>query len=147
MIQMLLTVIESNPFLLKFVSIALGIVAIGFLLRLFKQTHVIIYIITGVIMGPHLLDLVPDLELISSLGSLGLILLLFFIGMEISLQKLVTNWRVSVIGTILQVIFSVVAVAVIGFYFDWSWARVLTMGFVISISSTAAKPVYRPNKI
>ena len=133
----LLAVIESNPFLLKFVSIALGIVFIGFLLRLLKQTHVIIYIITGVIMGPHVFDLVPDLEMISSLGSLGLILLLFFIGMEISLEKLVTNWKVSVIGTVLQVIFSVLAVAVIGYYFDWSWARVLTMGFVISISSTA----------
>jgi len=134
---MFLAVIESNPFLLKFVSIALGIVFIGFLLRLLKQTHVIIYIITGVIMGPHMFDLVPDLEMISSLGSLGLILLLFFIGMEISLQKLVTNWKVSVIGTVLQVLFSVLAVAVIGYYFEWSWARVLTLGFVISISSTA----------
>ena len=133
----LLAVIESNPILLKFVSIALGVVFIGFLLRLLKLTHVIIYIITGVIMGPHMFDLVPDMELISSLGSLGLILLLFFIGMEISLQKLVTNWKVSVIGTVLQVIFSVIVVAIIGYYFEWTLARVITLGFVISISSTA----------
>jgi CPA2 family monovalent cation:H+ antiporter-2 len=59
--------------------------------------------------------MVDDSELI---GSLGLILLLFFIGMEISLQKLISNWKVSVIGTILQIIFSVVAVWVIGnFYY------------------------------
>lgn len=133
----LLVVIESNPILLKFVSIALGIVFIGFLLRLLKLTHVIIYIITGVIMGPHMFDMVPDKELINSLGSLGLILLLFFIGMEISLQKLVTNWKVSVIGTVLQVIFSVTVVTIIGYYFEWTFARVITLGFVISISSTA----------
>ncbi|MEQ6119848.1 cation:proton antiporter [Reichenbachiella sp. MALMAid0571] len=134
---MILASIESNPFLLKFVTIALGIVLIGLLLRMLRQTHVIIYIITGVIVGPHVLGLVSDSELISSLGSLGLILLLFFIGMEISLKKLVANWKISVIGTVLQVIFSVLAVWLIGKYYDWSLARVLTLGFVISLSSTA----------
>ena len=134
---MILASIESNPFLLKFVTIALGIVLVGLFLRMLKQTHVIIYIITGVIVGPHVLGLVADAELISSLGSLGLILLLFFIGMEISLKKLVANWKISVIGTVLQVIFSVLAVWLIGKYYDWSIARVLTLGFVISLSSTA----------
>ncbi|MEO9804776.1 MAG: cation:proton antiporter [Reichenbachiella sp.] len=134
---MILTVIESNPFLLKFVSIALAVVLIGFVLRMLRQTHVIIYIITGVITGPHILGLVSDSELISSLGSLGLTLLLFFIGMEISLQKLVANWKISILGTILQVILSVATVWGIGLYFDWSLARVLTLGFVISLSSTA----------
>lgn len=134
---MILASIESNPFLLKFVTIALGIVLVGLFLRMLKQTHVIIYIITGVIVGPHVLGLVSDAELISSLGSLGLILLLFFIGMEISLKKLVANWKISVIGTVLQVIFSVLAVWIIGELYDWTLARVLTLGFVISLSSTA----------
>lgn len=131
---MILAAIESNPFLQKFVTLALGIVLIGLVLRMLRQTHVIIYIITGVIVGPHVIGLISDTELISSLG---LILLLFFIGMEISLQKLVANWKISVIGTVLQVLFSVLAVWLIGKYYDWSIARVLTVGFVISLSSTA----------
>ncbi|TRX60480.1 cation:proton antiporter [Fulvivirga sp. M361] len=134
---MILAAIESNPILLKFLIIAFGVVIMGFLLRMIRQTHVIIYILTGVLIGPYVLELVPDTELISSLGSLGLILLLFFIGMEISLQSLVANWRVSVIGTIFQVILSVLVVWVIGQFFDWPLTRVLTLGFVISISSTA----------
>jgi CPA2 family monovalent cation:H+ antiporter-2 len=134
---MLLAAIESNPLLLKFVSIALAVVLVGFFLRMIRQTHVIIYIITGTVIGPHVLGLVSDSELISSLGSLGLILLLFFIGMEISLPKLVANWKVSVLGTILQVFLSVLVVWGIGLYFDWSMARILTLGFVISLSSTA----------
>ncbi len=134
---MILAAVESNPFLLKFVIIALGVVLIGLLLRMLKQTHVIIYIITGVFIGPHFFNLVPDQALIDSLGSLGLVLLLFFIGMEISLDKLVANWKISVIGTVFQVIFSVLAVWVIGSFFHWSLARIVTLGFVISISSTA----------
>ncbi|UXX81315.1 cation:proton antiporter [Reichenbachiella carrageenanivorans] len=133
----MLAVIESNPYLLKFVSMTLAVVIVGFFLKMLKQTHVIVYIITGVVVGPHVLGVFTDAELITSLGSLGLILLLFFIGMEISLQKLVANWKISVIGTILQVIFSVLAVWLIGQYYDWSMARILTLGFVVSLSSTA----------
>ncbi len=134
---MILAAIESNPFLLKFVSIALGVVLVGLLLRMLKQTHVIIYIITGVVIGPHGLEVLTDTELIGSLGSLGLILLLFFIGMEISLEKLVSNWKMSVVGTVLQILMSVLAVSLLGKYYDWTLARVLTLGFVISLSSTA----------
>ena len=134
---MVLAAIESNPLILKFILIALGIVIIGLFLRMLKQTHVIIYIITGVIIGPSVTGLVSEGELITSLGSLGLILLLFFIGMEISLPKLVANWRIPVIGTVLQIILSVLIVWMIGVYYDWSIARILTLGFVISLSSTA----------
>ncbi|MEO9967441.1 MAG: cation:proton antiporter [Reichenbachiella sp.] len=133
----MLAVIESNPILLKFVSIALAVVLVGLILKMLKQPHVIVYIITGLIIGPHVLGVVTDLDLISSLGSLGLVLLLFFIGMEISLQNLVSNWKISVIGTVLQVIFSVLAVWAVGYYFDWSLARIVTIGFVLSLSSTA----------
>lgn len=134
---MILAALDSSPFVLEFVSIALGIVLVGFVLRLFKQTNVIIYIITGVIVGPYVTGLVDDAEMISSIGSMGLVLLLFFVGMEISLEKMVANWRVSVVGTVLQIFFSVGVVYLLGQYYSWSLARVLTIGFVISLSSTA----------
>lgn len=134
---MILAALDSSPFVLEFVSIALGIVLVGFVLRLFKQTNVIIYIITGVIVGPHVTGLVDDTEMISSIGSMGLVLMLFFVGMEISLEKLVASWRVSVVGTVLQILFSVGVVYLLGQYYEWTMARVLTIGFVISLSSTA----------
>lgn len=133
----LLLATESNPFLLKFVLISLAVVGVGFLLRLIKQPHVIIYIITGVVLGPSVTGVVEDTELVTSLGSLGLVLMLFFIGMEISLPKLVANWKFSVTGTLIQVIASVAAVWLIGYFLDWSLARIVTLGFVISMSSTA----------
>lgn len=133
----ILAVTQSDPFLVRFVLIALGVVGIGFFLRLFKQPYVIIYIITGVILGPSVTGWITDSEQISSLGSLGLILLMFFIGMEISLSSLVANWKFSVTGTLVQVFSSVLAIWLIGSFFDWPLARIITLGFVISISSTA----------
>jgi CPA2 family monovalent cation:H+ antiporter-2 len=78
---MLLVALEGNDFILNFVTISLAVIIIGFLLRLIHQTHVIIYILTGIVVGPYVLGLVNDTEFVYSLGSLGLVLLLFFIGM------------------------------------------------------------------
>lgn len=135
--RVILAAIESNPILTSFLIIALGIILVGTVLRLARQTHVIIYIVTGVILGPHVMGLVTNADLISSLGSIGLILLLFFIGMEISLPSLVANWKVSVIGTLIQIALSVIVIWILGYFYNWPPARVITMGFVISISSTA----------
>jgi len=122
---------------MKFVIISLGVVGIGFLLRLIKQPHVIIYIITGVILGPSVTGWIDDSALIEQLGSLGLVLLLFFIGMEISLPKLISNWKFSLTGTLIQIAASVLAIWIIGYFLDWPLARIVTLGFVISLSSTA----------
>ncbi|MFY0686369.1 MAG: cation:proton antiporter [Cyclobacteriaceae bacterium] len=134
---MLLASIQSDPLILKFVLIALGVILIGLLLRAIKQTEVIIYITTGVILGPHVMGLVEDTDQIASLGSIGLVLLLFFIGMEISLSKLIANWKISVIGTLFQVLFSILGVWGLGSFLDWGLVRIITIGFVLSLSSTA----------
>jgi CPA2 family monovalent cation:H+ antiporter-2 len=87
---------------------------VGFLLRLFKQPSLVTYIIVGVLVGPFGFGLVTDETLITSLGSFGLILLLFFIGMEIHLPDLITNWRVSVFGTLIQIVVSVAEILAFG---------------------------------
>jgi len=133
---MILAAIEASPFLLKFVVLATLVVGVGFLLRLLKQPHVIIYIVIGVIMGPSVLKFTDDTQLVTELGSLGLVLMLFFIGMEIELNQLVMNWRVSVLGTVLQVLLSVALAFAIGAFLNWPLARIVTIGFVISLSST-----------
>jgi CPA2 family monovalent cation:H+ antiporter-2 len=57
--------------------------------------------------------------------------------MEISPRRLAANWKVSVIGTLLQILLSVVCVWLVGLWLDWPLGRILMLGFVISLSSTA----------
>lgn len=95
------------------------------------------YLLVGLILGPNVLSVISDQTALTRLGSFGVVLLLFFIGMEVSPKRLVENWLVSIVGTILQVISSVLAVAIIGNFLDWSMARIILLGFVISLSSTA----------
>ncbi|MCW3805586.1 cation:proton antiporter [Plebeiibacterium marinum] len=134
---MIFTSIHIDPLFSKFVILSCIIIVVGFLLRLFKQPSMITYIIVGVLVGPWGLSFITDEALISNLGSLGLVLLLFFIGMEIHLPKLIDNWKVSVVGTFMQVIISLLVIWLMSFYFGWSTNQIIMIGFVISLSSTA----------
>jgi CPA2 family monovalent cation:H+ antiporter-2 len=119
------------------VGTALAILLLGLVLRRFRQPHVIVYLVAGVVLGRHGIGLITDEETISRLGVIGVDLLLFFVGMEISPRRLLANWRVAVFGTLLQVAVSVGCICILGVWFGWPIERVVLLGFVISLSSTA----------
>lgn len=133
----MLTLVHIDPLMSKFVILSLIIIVVGMVLRLLRQPSMITYIFVGIVVGPFGLKLITDEALISNLGSLGLVLLLFFIGMEIHLPDLIANWKVSVFGTLIQVVMSVLITWLFGFYFDWNINQVIILGFVLSLSSTA----------
>lgn len=117
--------------------LAIVVIIFSVFLRKLNQTYIIGYILTGVLLGEHGVGIVEDKETIFLLGELGIILLLFFIGMEINLVDFVRRWKVAVIGTLAQIVFSVLIVLVIGHFIDWSFARSVVIGFVIALSSSA----------
>lgn len=129
--------VSIDPTLINLVIVSFVALTIGIVLRFYKQPSVIAYILTGIILGPFGLGLIKDAQLISSLGNFGVVLLLFFVGMEISISKLVSKWRIAIIGTSLQIIISVAVVYILGHFLHWSLGRIILMGFVISLSSTA----------
>ncbi len=117
--------------------VGLGVVLSGFLLNKIKQPTLIAYILIGVLIGPFGLDLIGDQETIMHIGELGIILLFFFIGMEIDLYSFIGNWRLAVFGTLGQIFLSIGAMGAIGVLFGWNNTRILVMGFVIALSSSA----------
>lgn len=135
--QLILSAVQVDPILSILVVLSVGIIFISIVFKWLKQPYVIAYILVGILMGPHGFKLITNESLIASLGSFGLVLLLFFIGMEISLPSLIANWRIPVIGTLFQVIFSVGIVWVVSFFVHWKINHVIVLGFVISLSSSA----------
>jgi CPA2 family monovalent cation:H+ antiporter-2 len=81
--------------------------------------------------------LIEDPEIIEILGELGLILLLFFIGMEISLPDIFKMINTAFIGVIMQVTGSIAVVLILGLILGWSFPVIIFLGFVIALSSTA----------
>lgn len=126
-----------DPIMPYLVGAILAVLLLGLLLRRLKQPHVVGYLIAGVILGPHGIALVQDDATLSRFGAIGVVMLLFFIGMEVSPRKLIDNWKIAVLGTLAQIIISVSCVWPLGLLMDWPLQRIVLIGFVISLSSTA----------
>lgn len=126
-----------DPALPILVGAIFAILIIGFALRALRQPQIVGYLVAGLVIGPHGLALLEDPDLIGRMGGMGLIVLLFFIGMEASPQALLSRWRVAIIGVALQVAATVVLVYLIGAYYAWPWPQIVLFGFVVSLSSTA----------
>ncbi|TSE09162.1 cation:proton antiporter [Aquimarina algiphila] len=134
-----MTLLISNiePIVQLISIVAILVIILSIILRKLNQTYIIGYILVGIFLGEHGLKIIDDKESVQLLGELGVILLLFFIGMEINLIDFLKRWKLAVLGTLLQIMLSVVMVFLIGYFFNWSLARSVVLGFVIALSSSA----------
>ena len=129
---------ESGEHLLKgIVGMLLTILLLSWVLKRFRQPYFSAYIIAGILLGPHGLQLFTDVTTIAQIGSLGLIMQMFFIGAEIEFPSLVKNIRTSAAGTFVQLLLSLIFIALIGNPLDWPTGRIVLFGFIISLSSSA----------
>ena len=129
--------LQVDPILPTLTALTWAIVLVGMLLHRLRQSHVVGYILLGALVGPHGLRLISDEQTLAHLGSFGVVLLLFFIGMEIQLPRLIEIWKIVILGTLFQIVLSVAATAALGAVLDWPFHRMLLLGFVISLSSSA----------
>lgn len=128
---------HADPATFISVTIIFFMLMLGFLMQKLRQPTVVAYLIVGILLGPSCLGMVTDQASLARLGELGVILLLFFVGMEVSPQNLASNWLIAIIGTLLQTLFSIAFVIIPSFIFKWPWPETILIGFVISLSSTA----------
>lgn len=109
----------------------------GLLLRRAGQPSVVGYILAGIILGPTGLGLVRQTENVATLAELGVVMLLFLIGMELSLKAFVRVVRPAALVVIGQIAASLAIAFGFGAFAGWSVEQSLLIGFVIALSSTA----------
>ncbi|HEX8250755.1 MAG TPA: cation:proton antiporter [Pyrinomonadaceae bacterium] len=107
---------------------------ISFRLRL---VPIVGFLLAGVLIGPNALGLVRDQEIVDATAEIGVILLLFTIGIEFSLEKLARIQRLIFGGGSLQVGLSALAVTGLLMIFGIDWRAALFTGFLVALSSTA----------
>ncbi|MBV8062425.1 MAG: cation:proton antiporter [Nevskia sp.] len=123
--------------MLKIVGAILGVLAVAFALRALRQPHVVGYLIAGMLLGPSGLAVLTERATLTHIGQVGVLLLLFFIGMENNPRELLSRWRITLLGTTAQIAGSVLCLGLLGWWLHWNAARIVLLGFVISLSSTA----------
>ena len=124
---------------LKSLVIILFISAIiVFVLGRLKISSIVGFLIAGVIVGPHGAHLIEDVRDVELFAEIGVILLMFTIGLEFSLKNLLRLRRSVFGGGLLQTFLTIaVVVFLISFFFQHSLNIAIFEGFLVSLSSTA----------
>ena len=105
--------------------------------RRLKQPPLLGYLIVGVIIGPHAFAWVSDTQQVRDLGEIGVVFLMFSIGLEFSLPKLRTMRR-TVLGLgSAQVVITMLVVMGVCLLLGLSWQGALVLGGALAMSSTA----------
>ena len=109
----------------------------GMIAHRLRQPIILGYLLVGIAVGPYGFALVSDLELIEVLATIGVALLMFTLGLEISFSQLKQVGKVGTGGGIIQIIATFVLGLVAGrFLLHWSMTEAAFFGLLISLSST-----------
>jgi CPA2 family monovalent cation:H+ antiporter-2 len=123
---------------LKSLIIILGISAIAlFILNKVRIPSVAGFLIAGILIGPHGLELIKDIRLVEIFAEIGVVLLLFTIGLEFSLKKLLALRKTIFIGGLLQVFITFLIVFALSKAGGKDINTSLILAFLIPLSSTA----------
>lgn len=118
------------------VVLAIAAFVLYFCLRL-KLPTIVAFLVAGMLAGPHGLALVGSPEAVQMLAEVGVLLLLFTIGIEFSLEKMITSRRFIFLGGTLQMALTILVFFLLSVFTGTKWNQALFIGFLFSLSSTA----------
>lgn len=130
-------VTETTELLRDTVTIFILSSAVLFIFHRIRMPAILGYIICGIIAGPQSLGLIRSPDQVAVLAEIGVILLLFTVGIEISLRDMLQIKRFVLVGGFLQVLFTILAVLFILIYLERPAGEAVALGFMVSLSSTA----------
>ncbi len=109
----------------------------GMIAHRLRQPVILGYLVVGVVVGPYALGLVSDLALIEAAATMGVALLMFTLGLEVSITQLRQIGKVGLWGGVAQVLITFGLGLVVGItLFGWPVSPAVLFGLIVSLSST-----------
>lgn len=118
-------------------SVVLCAMSSGLLLSSFGHSPVLGYIIAGIVLGPSCLKFITDREIVGVFSEMGIIFLLFAIGLGLSFEKVKNMWKTSFTVTIVSMLFIYVVASAVGYFLKIPQTGVILISFCVTLSSTA----------
>lgn len=129
--------IQHHYQLTNIAVVVLAALGCGLLMLRLRQPALVGYILAGAILGPSGFALVDNRETIALFAELGVLMLLFLIGMELSLRGFREVWKIALTTTLLQIVVGLTAMTALSAATGWSAQLTILLGFVVALSSTA----------
>jgi CPA2 family monovalent cation:H+ antiporter-2 len=122
--------------LMTFAAGLAGALVLGYLAHRLRLSPIVGYLLAGVVVGPFTPGYVADRDVAQRFAEIGVILLLFGMGLRFHLRELIAVWRVAVPGALIQSSLSTLALALLLRLLGWSWISGIILGMAISVAST-----------
>jgi CPA2 family monovalent cation:H+ antiporter-2 len=122
--------------LLTFTGGLAAALVFGYLAHQLKLSPIVGFLLAGVVVGPFTPGYVADRDVAQRFAEIGVILLLFGMGLRFHLRELVAVWRVAVPGALIQSSMSTLALALLLRLLGWTWISGVILGMAISVAST-----------
>ena len=127
----------APAYLSQVVALVGAAAVIGYLCARLRVVPIVGFLLAGVLIGPSVLGVVDEREVVDAAAEVGVILLLFTIGIEFSIARLMAIRRTVLLGGSLQVGLAVAAVTAVCAAFGVDLRSAVFTGLVVSLSSTA----------
>ncbi len=128
---------DHNISLITTLAAGFGIALIlGFLAERIRVPALVGYLVAGIIIGPGTPGFVADVQLASQLSEIGVMLLMFGVGLHFSLDDLLAVKRIAVPGAVVQMGLATLLGMAVAWGWDWSWGSGLIFGLSLSCAST-----------
>jgi CPA2 family monovalent cation:H+ antiporter-2 len=128
---------EHNISLITTIAAGFGVALIlGFLAERIKVPALVGYLLAGIIIGPATPGFVADVHIASQLSEIGVMLLMFGVGLHFSLNDLLAVKRIAIPGAVVQMGLATVLGMFMAWWWDWSLGSALIFGLSLSCAST-----------
>ncbi|HVF65519.1 MAG TPA: cation:proton antiporter [Casimicrobiaceae bacterium] len=108
----------------------------GFIANKLRLPPLVGYLVAGIAMGPHTPGFIADTGMAAQLAEIGVILLMFGVGLHFSLSDLLAVRRIAIPGAVAQIVVSTAAGAAMAMLWGWTGGPALIMGLSLSVAST-----------
>jgi CPA2 family monovalent cation:H+ antiporter-2 len=123
--------------LITTISAALGLgLVFGWIAVRLRLPALVGYLVAGIIIGPATPGFVADVELSQQLAEIGVMLLMFGVGLHFSLDDLIAVRRIALPGAIAQIVVATVLGAAVATFWGWSLGASIVFGLALSVAST-----------
>jgi len=110
--------------------------ALGLITNRLGLSPIVGYLLAGIVVGPHTPGIDVNQGLADQLAEVGVILLMFGVGLQFHFKELLAVKRIAVPGAVVQSLVATVLGAIVAHLFGWSWSAGIIFGLAISVAST-----------
>lgn len=126
-----------NISLITTIAGGLGLaLVLGLIAARLKLPPLLGYLLAGITIGPHTPGFVGDLDLAAQLAEIGVMLLMFGVGLHFSTEDLLRVKNIAVPGAIVQMTVATVMGGAVAYYWGWGLGGALVLGLALSVAST-----------